>query len=144
MAIEISIHSDSPAFRRGRELARELLLSSSKPEDLTRLFQEMVDELLQKQEASLLASVVYNLSMVAVGLRRALELEEDSQFADGIVQGLWEALAESPFPPELAHLKLADSSLAPAAAQATDGGVQSGPPGDPRPDPPIPSPPEDG
>jgi hypothetical protein len=50
--------------------------------------------------------VVYNLAMVSVGLRRALELEEDPRFADEIVEGLWAALEESPIPSEKADAKL--------------------------------------
>jgi hypothetical protein len=105
--IEIHLGSDSPSYHRGRELAKQFLLSSSKPEDLAKLCEEVVAQVLEEDDASLLASVVYNLAMVAVGLSRALELEEDRDFADDIVEGLWAALSDSPVPPGKADLKLA-------------------------------------
>lgn len=106
MDIEIHLGSDSPAYQRGREMAREFVLSSSKPEELLKLCKEMLGEVFEKGDASLLASVVYNLAMVSVGLRRALELEEDPRFADEILEGLWSALEESPIPRQKGDLKL--------------------------------------
>jgi hypothetical protein len=125
--IEIHLGSGSPSYQRGRELARQFIHSSAKTEDLASLCREVVAEVLEKEDASILASVVYNLAMVAIGLRRALELEEDADFADDIIEGLWAALAESPVPREKADLTL--GSIGPQRKEP-EPSVGAGPPPD--------------
>jgi hypothetical protein len=147
--IEIHLSSDSPSYQRGRELARQFLHSAN-PDDLAKLCREMVAEVLEKEDASILASVVYNLAMVAFGLRRAVELEEDPDFAEDIVEGLWAALSESPVPPDKADLTL--GSIGPRPEGAGRSESQPGPeadsagamlPGTTAAEPPNPRPPEE-
>ena len=106
MDIEINLESESASYQRGRELAKAFLHSSSKPEQLVEACREMLTEVFERGDASILGSAFYNLAMVSVGLRRALELEEDPHFADEIVQGLWSALEQTPVPPGKAQLKI--------------------------------------
>jgi hypothetical protein len=148
--IEIHLSSDSPSYQRGRELARQFLHSAN-PDDLAKLCREMVAEVLEKEDASILASVVYNLAMVAFGLRRAVELEEDPDFAEDIVEGLWAALSESPVPPDKADLTLGSigprpegagrSESRPGPVEADSAGAML--PGTTAAEPPNPRPPEE-
>jgi hypothetical protein len=94
--VEINLDDSSPSYHRGRELAKSLLLAGSKTEALAEVCEEAAREVVENSEATILASVIYHLTMVSVGIRRALELDEDLNFVNEVTEGIWLALEQAP------------------------------------------------
>jgi hypothetical protein len=108
--IEINLDDSSPSYHRGRELAKGLVLAASKTEALAEVCEEAIREVVEKKEATILASVIYHLTMVSVGLRRALELDEDLNFVNEVTEGIWLALEQAPLKSGKSHVKLGTDS----------------------------------
>ena len=104
--IVINLDGSSPSYHRGRELAKALLLAGSRPEAIGEVCEEALREVLDQNEASILASVIYHLEMVSVGLKRALELDEDLDFVKEVTEGIWLALEQAPLTSGRSYLKL--------------------------------------
>jgi hypothetical protein len=104
--VEIKLDDSSPSYHRGRELAKALLLAGSRTETLAEVCEEAVREVVQNNEATILASVIYHLSMVSVGVTRALELDEDLNFVNEVTEGIWLALEQAPLRSGTSNLKL--------------------------------------
>ena len=113
MDIVINLDGSSPSYQRGRELAKSLLLAGSNPEAIGEVCQEVLREVVDHHEASILASVIYHLEMVSVGLRRALELDEDIDFVNQVTEGIWLALEQAPLKSSRSNLKLEGEGSAP-------------------------------